>query len=88
MISNSPQSQGKLLPTSADSTEDTFRTRFTQGKGEYEMTALDTELYRPEHHDLTMFFRVVPNKFGDCSGACERNIAFSYAFFECKSYIS
>jgi len=46
--------------------------RFAQGKGEYEITALDMVLDKPEHHDLTVFFRVVPSKFGDCSSACEK----------------
>ena len=57
--------------------------RLTQGKGEYEITALDMVLDRPEHHDLTVFFRVVPSEFGDCSSAYEE-----IPFFECKSYNS
>lgn len=67
LISNSPWSRGKLLPTSADSMEDMdLRHRLTQGKGEYEITVLDMVLERPEHCDLTVFFRAVPSKFGNC----------------------
>lgn len=74
----------KITSPSADSTEDTFRARLTQGKGEYEMKTLDIELYRPEHHDLTMFFRVVPNTFEDCSSAYERNIFFHMLFLSVR----
>lgn len=65
LISNSPWSQRKLLPTSADSMEDMdLRGRLTQEKGEHEITALDMVLERPEHCDLTVLFRPVPSKFG------------------------
>lgn len=70
LISNSPRSRGKLLPTSADSMEDVdLRGRLTQGKGDYEIKALDMVLERPEHCDLTVLFRAVPSKFGNCFSA-------------------
>lgn len=49
-----------------------LRARFTQGKEEYEITALDMVLDRPEHHDLTVLFRVVPSEFGGCTSAYEK----------------
>lgn len=38
----------------------------TQGKQQYEITALDMVLDRPEHHDLTVFFRLVPSELLRC----------------------